>query len=226
MFEYLLIALLDHDLQSLVALTSAETMEIEVQKLELVLHLKLVNLPDILSSDPHLARSIIPEQVDDVARAIVVKDRFEVLPERFLSHFRIPGQVDLLSQASLLPENGHGASNLHMRDEEALCNDHYLLSLAEIGHVALVVDTPGVVSGACTVPHAPGYKRNLHIDVVDQSSCLREVALNQRSEPANVNFLPDEVSVQCQIPEVFLVARYQPQRVPVLLLHPGDAPLS
>ena len=132
-----------------------------------------------------------------------------MLPERFLSHFRIPGQVDLLSQASLLPENGHGASDLHMRDQEALRNDHYLLSLAEIGHVALVVDTPGVVSGARTVPHAPGYKRNLHIDVVDQSSCLRKVALNQRSEPANVYFLPDEITIQSQVPEILVVTRYE-----------------
>ena len=47
-------------------------MEIEIQKLKLVLHLKLVNLPDILRSNPYFTRSIVPEQVDDIAGAIVV----------------------------------------------------------------------------------------------------------------------------------------------------------
>ena len=226
MLEYLLVALLDHNFQSLIPFTTAEAMEIEIQKLKLVLHLKLVNLPDILRSNPYFTRSIVPEQVDDIAGAIVVQDGFEMLTERFLSHFRIPGEVDFLSQTSLLPKNWHRASYLHMRDEEALRHDHYLLSFAEIGYVALVVDTPSIVPSARSVPHTPRDERDLHIDVVYQSSCLRKVALNQRSEPADVNFLPDKVSVQGKVPEVLLVACDKPQRVRVLLLHPGYAPLS
>ena len=97
MLEYLLVALLDHDLQSLISFTSAEAMEIEVQKLKLVLHLELVNLPDILRSNPYFTRSIVSEQVDDITGAIVIQDGFEMLTERFLSHFWIPGEVDLLS---------------------------------------------------------------------------------------------------------------------------------
>ena len=226
MLEYLLVALLDHDLQSLISFTSAEAMEIEIQKLKLVLHLELVNLPDILRSNPYFTRSIVSEQVDDITGAIVIQDGFEMLTERFLCHFWIPGEVNLLSQASLLPENWHGASYLHMRYEEALRYDHYLLSFAEIGNVALVIDTSSIVPSARSVPHTPRDKRNLYINVVDHSSCLRKVALNQRSEPADVNFLPDEVSVQGKIPEVLLVACDKFQRVRVLLLHPSYAPLS
>ena len=226
MLEYLLVALLDHNLQSLIPFTSAEAMEIEIQKLKLVLHLELVNLPDILRSNSYFTRSIVPEQINDIAGAIVVQDCFEMLTERFLSHFWIPGQVNLLSQASLFPENWYRASYLHMRDEETLRYDHYLLCFAEIGNIALVINTPSIVPSARSMPHAPRDKRNLHIDVVDHSRSLRKVALNQRSEPADVNFLPDEVSVQGKVPEVLLVACNQLQRVRVLLLHPSYAPLS
>lgn len=59
MIKNLLIDLLDHDLESLIAVASAETVEVEVEELDLRLLRELVDLADVFSRDAHFARSVV-----------------------------------------------------------------------------------------------------------------------------------------------------------------------
>ena len=154
MVKNLLINLLDHDLEGLIAVASAETVEVEVEELDLRLLRELIHLADVFSRDAHLTWSVVSEQIDDLARPVGVQYVLEMKSERLLSHLGIPSQENILSQAALLPEDGHRSPNLHMADEETARYDHDLLSLAEVRHIAHVVDASRVVSCACAVPHS------------------------------------------------------------------------
>ena len=125
------------------------------------------------------------------------------------SHLSVPCQENILSEASLFPKDGHWASDLHVTDEVATSHYHDLLCLTEVGNVTLVVDASCIVPGACTIPHAPGDQSQLGLKSVDSSISLREIALDQRCEPSAVDFLPNEISVKRQIPEVCMVTGYQ-----------------
>ena len=116
MVKNLLINLLDHDLESLVAIASAETMEVKVKELYLRLLRELVDLADVLSRDTNFSWSVVSEQVDDLARPVGVQYILEMKSERFLGHLGIPSQENILSQTALLPEDGHRSPNLHMTD--------------------------------------------------------------------------------------------------------------
>lgn len=72
MLKHVLVDLLNHHLEGLVAITAAEAMEVEVEELELAFMLELVYLAHELGSDAHLTRRVVPEQVDDLARAVSV----------------------------------------------------------------------------------------------------------------------------------------------------------
>ena len=122
-----------------------------------------MNLPDKLSSDANLSCRVISEQVDDLAGSISVYNPFEVHPKWLLCHFRVPRQVHFLSQASLLPENWNRPSYLYVTYQEAATNDHDLFSLAEVGHVALVVNASCIVSGARAVPHTSRNEGQLEV---------------------------------------------------------------
>jgi len=152
-FENFLVNFLNHDFQGLVAVAATEAVEVEVQELELVLLREFVNLPDEFRRDANLPCRVISEQVNDLAGSISVYNPFEVHPKRLLCHLGVPRQVHFLSQASLLPENWNRSSDLYVTYQEAATNDHDLFSLAEVGHVALVVDASCVVSGARAMPH-------------------------------------------------------------------------
>lgn len=154
MVKNLLINLLDHDLEGLVAVASAETVEVEVEELDLRLLRELIDLADVFSRDAHLTWCVVSEQVDDLARPVGVQYVLEMKSERLLSHLGIPSQENILSQAALLPEDGHRSPNLHMADEKTARYNHDLLSLAEVCHIAHVVDASRIVSCACAVPHS------------------------------------------------------------------------
>ena len=225
MVKNLLINLLDHDLEGLIAVASAETVEVEVEELDLRLLRELIHLADVFSRDAHLTWSVVSEQVDDLARPVGVQYVLEMKSERLLSHLGIPSQENILSQAALLPEDGHRSPNLHMADEETARYDHDLLSLAEVRHIAHVVDASRVVSCACAVPHSTRNQRELGLDSVQRAGCLRKVALDERREPATVDLLPDEVAIERQIPKVLMIARNQLQWIRALLLHPSQSTL-
>ena len=113
-----------------------------------------------------------------------------------------------------------------MADQETARYDHDLLSLAEVRHVAHVVDASRVVSCAGAVPHSTRNQRELGLDSVQRTGCLCEVALDERREPAAVDLLPDEVAIERQIPEVLMIARNQLQWIRALLLHPRQSTLA
>ena len=116
MVKNLLINLLDHDLEGLIAVASAETVEVKVEELDLRLLRELIHLADVFSRDAHLTWSVVSEQVDDLARPVGVQYVLEMKSKRLLSHLGIPSQENILSQAALLPEDGHRSPNLHMAD--------------------------------------------------------------------------------------------------------------
>ncbi len=112
-----------------------------------------------------------------------------------------------------------------MTDEISIAYNHDLLSLTAISHVALVIDASCIVTSASPLPHSPGDQRQLRFYAIDRPLCLREITLDKRGEPPHINLLPDEVSVQCQIPEVLMVTCNQFERVRAFLLHPSHATL-
>ena len=226
MIKNLLVNLLDHDLEGLIAIASAETVEVEVEELDLCLLRELVDLADVLGRDAHFAWSVVSEQVDDLARPVVVQYILEMESERLLRHLGIPSQEDILSQTALLPEDGHRSPNLHMADQETARDDHDLLSLAEVRHIAHVIDASSVVSCASAVPHSARNQRQLHLYPVQRASSLCKVALDERREPATVDLLPDKVAIERQIPEVLMIACNQLQWVRALLLHPSHSTLA
>ena len=125
--------------------------------------------------------------------------------KRPLIHFWGARQVDLLFEATLLPEDRYRTTDLHMADQLALANDQYLFFLYEIGHITLIIDTTGVIARTCTIPFSTGDQSELRIFLTNLTARLFKVALDQRSEPARVDLLPYKVAVKRQIPEIFMV---------------------
>ena len=184
-----------------------------------------MHLSNILGCNANLSWRVVAQQVNDLTRTVSVEDTFKVLSERLLRHLCITSEVNVFSQTSLLPEYGHRASDLHMTYQEALSDNHDLLSLAEVCYIALVIDTTGIVASTSSIPHATRNKRHLHVQAVNFAVHLTKVPLNQRCKPSDIDFLPEEVAVQCQVPEVLMIASNQLERVSALLLRPGDASL-
>ena len=226
MIENLLVHLLDHHLERLVAVAAAKPVEVKVEELDLGLLGELVHLPNVLSCDAHFTRCVVPEQVDDLAWSVRVKDVLEVQSEGLLGHFGVSSEENVLSQAPLLPEDGYRPAYLHVTDQEAPSDDHDLLRLAKVGHVAHVIDASRVIARPGSIPHSARNQRQLGLNTVQRPRCLRKVTLNQRREPATVHLLPDKVSVERQVPEVLLVTGDQLERIRYFLLHPGQTALA
>ena len=95
MLNNLLVTLLNHHLQSVVFLTATESMEVKVEELQFAFLFKFVYLPDVLRSDADLPRSIVAQQVDNVARTVGIKDVLKVLAEWLLCHLSIARKTDI-----------------------------------------------------------------------------------------------------------------------------------
>ena len=94
-------------------------MEVKVEELELAFHLELMHLTQVLSGDSYLSGSGVAKQIDDVAGSVSLKDALKVSCKWLFCHFRVPCEMDILSQASLFPKNGYRPSNLHMTDQKS-----------------------------------------------------------------------------------------------------------
>ena len=196
MVQNILVNLLNHDFQGLIAISAAEAVEIEVEELELWLCWKLIDLSDEFRRDSNLSWCVISQQVDDLARSICVNNVLEVQSKRFLCHLWIPSEEYVLRQTSLLPEHWYGASNLDVRNQESATYYHDLFSFTKVGNVASVIDAPSVVPRARSVPHATRDQGELGIEPVDGALSLWKVSLDERCEPSAVDFLPDEIAIK------------------------------
>ena len=70
-----------------------------------------------------------------------------MLQERVIGQIVVPCDLCLCSEASLLPKNRYGASDLQMRAAVFIIKYQHL-SLAEIRDISFIVDASGIVS--CT----------------------------------------------------------------------------
>ena len=201
-------------------------MEVKVEELDLGLLRELVDLPHVLCCDANFARRVVPEQVDDLAGAVGVKDVLEVQAEGLLGHLGVSSEEDVLSQAPLLPKDGHRAADLHMTDQEASSDDHDLLCLTKVGHIAHIIDTSRIVARSSAIPHSARNESQLSFNTVHGPRRLRKIALDQWCKPATVYLLPDEVPIEGQVPEVLLVAGNQLKWIRYFLLHPGQSALA
>ena len=86
MLHDLLINLLNHDFERLIAVTATESMEVEVQKLQLGLLGEFIDLSDELGGDENLTRRVVSQQVDYLAGAVSTYDIFEMCAKGFLGH--------------------------------------------------------------------------------------------------------------------------------------------
>ena len=184
-----------------------------------------MDVPNVLCRDAHLLGSRVPEKVDVVARSIGIEDSLVMPSEGSFVHLRVARQINFLFEAALLPENRDRATNLHVADHLAIGNNQDLLFLAEIGDIALIIDATRIITSARTLPHPSRNQSQLRVHAANLPTCLLEVALNEWRKPANINILPDEVAIERQVPEVFLVASDQLERVRALRLDPVDATL-
>ena len=196
MVQNILVNLLNHDFQRLIAISTTEAVEIEVEELELWLRWELIDLSDEFRRNSNLSWCVISQQVDDLARSICVKNVLEVQSKRLLRHLWIPSEEYILRQTSLLPEHWYGASNLDVRNQESAANYHDLFSFTKVSNVASVVDTPGVVPRARSIPHTSWDQGELGVEPVDGALSLRKVSLDQRCEPPAVDLLPNEIAIK------------------------------
>ena len=113
-----------------------------------------------------------------------------------------------------------------MADKEASSDDHDLLRLTKVGHIAHIIDTSRIVARSSPIPHSARNERQLCLNTVHGPRCLRKIALDQRCEPTTVYLLPDEVPIEGQVPKVLLVAGNQLERIRYFLLHPGQSALA
>lgn len=86
MLHDLLINLLNHDFERLIAVTATESMEVEVQKLQLGLLREFIDLSYELGGDENLTRRVVSQQVDYLAGAVSTYDIFEMCAKGFLGH--------------------------------------------------------------------------------------------------------------------------------------------
>ena len=201
-------------------------MEVEVEELDLGLLGKLVDLTNVLSRDSNFSRRVVPEQVDNLAGPVSVENVLKMEPERFLSHFRVPRQEDIFCKATLLPKDGNRAPDLHMTDQKAACNYHYLFSFAKVSDIAHIINASRIVARSGSIPHSAGNQSQLSLNPIQRPRRLRKGPLDQRRKPPTVNFLPDKVSIERQIPKILLVTGYQLEWISYLLLHPSESALA
>ena len=86
MLHDLLINLLNHDFERLIAVTATEPVEVEVQKLQLGLLREFIDLSNELGGDENLTRRVVSQQVDYLAGAVSTYDIFEMCAKGFLGH--------------------------------------------------------------------------------------------------------------------------------------------
>ena len=113
-----------------------------------------------------------------------------------------------------------------MTDEELFGYDQDLLCLTTIGHIPHIIDASSIVASSRSIPHPSRYQRDLALHPIQLACSLGKIALYKRSEPSNIDVLPDEVSVLGLIPEVLMITGNEFERVSLLLLHPCEASLA
>ena len=100
-----------------------------------------------------------------------------------------------------MPEYGHRATCLHKTVDE-IANRQDLLSLAEISHVALIVDTPDIETGACPQVLPPGDDQVLNFEISKRLDNEPYVALDNWCVPSNAHVVFLEALKDILVPEV------------------------
>ena len=114
---------------------------------------------------------------------IVIDDLPHMCVEGLLSHLRVPGQLNILSEAPLLPENGNTPSELGVTDQELVIDHYDLLCLTSICNVTLVINTSGIVPGTCSHVHSSRDQCHCDGSISQGSRHLPKVTLHQRRKP-------------------------------------------
>ena len=99
-----------------------------------------------------------------------------------MGHLEVPGQLRLGRNAGLLEEDRHTAPHLHVTNKSLAVQEH-LFSLYVVGHMALVVYSPGVVPGAGPLAAPPRDEQVLQSLVLDLLGDHSYETLHHRHEP-------------------------------------------
>lgn len=124
--------------------------------------------------------------------------------KRLLGQLGRSSNSKLSSDASLLPEERNGASNLHMRAPLLPIGDH-LLRFYKISAIAFIIDPSGIESCACMFISSSGNEHIFERLAKHWEIRNRHRALNYRNEPAWMDVLREEVFIHIVVPVVPMI---------------------
>ena len=125
------------------------------------------------------------EQVDTKYISVDVVNFCKMFEKSWLIVLVIAVELYLGVYSWLFPEGWYWTSDLHMGKKKSSCY-YYLLSLAEIGCVALILNSSGVVASSAQPPSSPRYQIVLHLLALDIHLEVLDRALQQPDEPSFV----------------------------------------
>lgn len=113
-----------------------------------------------------------------------------------------------------------------MRRHFLIINYKDLLCLTLIPHEAKVVNAPIDLLRARLLVHPPCNQSDLHTFTVNNRGFLAKVSLHKGRKPLRVDFISDEIRIECQVPKVILVTRDEFHGIFRVLLPPFKSSLA
>ena len=150
------------DLVELLAFAVGVEVEVNVGQPVLVGRVEAVEGLFPLAGQGLLAGLRVGQQVDHGQVAVPAQQVVHVLLKGLRAQLVRLGQAQVGSDPGLLPVHRHRASDLQV-GENLVLDDHDLLSLHEIGHLAEPVDPAAVVPGAGPFAASPRDQRQAHV---------------------------------------------------------------
>jgi hypothetical protein len=134
-------------------------MEIEVQEFYMLFQITLINLTHVFLGDAHFSSRFVPQEVDNVNRAIGLNDVINVQPKCLFRHLRVAGDRHIFKDTFLLPKNGHRTTDLNVAEHKLIVNQKDLFSFTLVSNIAQIIDTTCVVARAGPMVDSASHER-------------------------------------------------------------------
>lgn len=134
-------------------------MEIEVQEFDMLFQITLINLTHVFLGDAHFSSRFVPQEVDNVNRAIGLNDVINVQPKCLFRHLRVAGDRHIFKDTFLLPKNGHRTTDLNVAEHKLIVNQKDLFSFTLVSNIAQIIDTTCVVARAGPMVDSASHER-------------------------------------------------------------------
>ena len=134
-------------------------MEIEVQEFDMLFQITLINLTHVFLGDAHFSSRFVPQEVDNVNRAIGLNDVINVQPKCLFRHLRVAGDRNIFKDTFLLPKNWHRTTDLNVAEHKLVVNQKDLFSFTLVSNIAQIIDTTCVVARAGPMVDSASHER-------------------------------------------------------------------